>query len=251
VLACAACPVTAFSPVSLRSCRSHQETASRADAPVVVDPAAIIALAGEPWRDRQSFVEALEAGAGGLDLDMPRLPEAVRGEDPFLWSVMGRFGAAVPGVRSSGGIVTCSRYGLATRDRLAERNLSDPAVFAIFGATQAAPDDAEVWPETGGRAAGLRDDVERHAAGGDPARGARRAALAARFERVIRRGDREVLGEDWRDRPAVFGPGGYQLIGERGPRDTVVELESARIELRVAHQQIRFRRSCSMAGCRA
>jgi hypothetical protein len=60
------------------------------------------------------------------------------------------------------------------------------------------------------------------------------AALAARFETGHRRGDREVLGEDWRDRPAVFGPGGYQLIGQRGPRDTVVELESARIELRVA-----------------
>jgi hypothetical protein len=44
---------------------------------VDVDPAAILALAGEPWRDRQGFVEALEAALGGLELDMPRLPEAV------------------------------------------------------------------------------------------------------------------------------------------------------------------------------
>jgi hypothetical protein len=200
-----------------------------------------LALAGEPWRDRQGFVDALEGALGGLELDMPRLPEAVRAEDPFLWSVMGRFGAAVPGERSSGGIVTCSRYGIATRDRLAERNLSDPAVFAIFGATQAAPDDAEVWPETGGRAAGLRGDVERHAAGGDPARGARLAALEARFEtgHAARRPGGSGRGLA---RPAGgFGAGG--LPADRGAwrRDTVVELESARIELRVAHQQIRFR----------
>jgi hypothetical protein len=90
------------------------------ETPVVLDPAAVLALAEEPWRDRRSFVDALDAVLGGLELDMPRLPEAVREDDPFLWSVMGRFGAAGAG-RSSGGIVACSRYGLITRDRLAER----------------------------------------------------------------------------------------------------------------------------------
>jgi hypothetical protein len=142
-------------------------------------------------------------------LDMPRLPDAVRAEDPFLWSVMGRFGAFVPGETSSGGIVACSRYGLITRDRLAERNLSDPSVFAIFGATQAAPDDAEVWPETGvARLACTMtwNDTRRVAILPEaPAR----AALTARFETVTRRGDREVLGEDWQNRPPRFGPSGY------------------------------------------
>jgi hypothetical protein len=169
---------------------------SGAEAPVAVDPAAILALAGEPWRDRQGFVDALGAALGGLELDMPRLPEAVREGDPFLWSVMGRFGAAVPGLNSSGGIVTCSRYGIATRDRLAESDLSDPAVFGIFGATQAAPDDAAVWPEAGvARLACVVtwNDTRRVAILPEaPAR----AAMEARFEEVVRRGDREVLGED-------------------------------------------------------
>jgi hypothetical protein len=215
--------------------------AARAQEPVAIDPAQVLALAEEPWRDRWSFVEALAAVLGGLELEMPRLPEAVRGDDPFLWSVMGRFGAHVPGLTSSGGIVACSRYGLATRDRLAERGLSDPSVFAIFGATQAAPDDAEVWPETGvARLACVItwNDTRRVAT---VAEAPARAALEARFDWVTRRGDREVLGADWRERPPRYGETGYQLIGQGGSSNSVIEVESARIELRVAHQQIRFR----------
>jgi hypothetical protein len=68
-----------------------------------------------------------------------------------------------------------------------------------------------------------------------------RAALEARFETVTRRGDREVLGEDWQRRPPRFGASGYSLDRVRWAGDTVVEVESARIELRVGHQQIRFR----------
>jgi hypothetical protein len=68
-----------------------------------------------------------------------------------------------------------------------------------------------------------------------------RAALTARFETVTRQGDRELLGEDWQNRPPRYGASGYSLVGQRGPVDTVVEVESARIELRVGHQQIRFR----------
>jgi hypothetical protein len=117
----------------------------------------------------------------------------------------------VPGETTSGGIVACSRYGLITRDRLSERNLSDPSVFAIFGATQAAPDDAEVWPETGvARLACTMtwNDTRRVAILPEaPAR----AALEARFETVTRQGDREVLGEDWQHRPPVFGPDGYSV----------------------------------------
>ncbi len=213
----------------------------RAQEPVTVDPAQVLALAEEPWRGRLDFVEALGAVLGGLALEMPRLPETVRGDDPFLWSVMGRFGAHVPGLTTSGGIVACSRYGLATRDRLAERSLSDPSVFAIFGATQAAPDDADVWPESGvARLACVItwNDTRRVAILPEaPAR----AALEARFDTVTRRGDRDVLGEDWRDRPPRFGEGGFQLIGQGGASSSVIEVESARIELRVAHQQIRFR----------
>jgi hypothetical protein len=213
----------------------------RAQEPVTVDPTQVLALAEEPWRDRRSFLEALEAVLGGLAPEMPRLPEAVRRDDPFLWSVMGRFGAHVPGLTSSGGIVACSRYGLVTRDRLAERRLSDPSVFAIFGATQAAHDDAEVWPEAGvARLACVItwNDTRRVAILPEASA---RAALEARFDRVLRRGDAEVLGADWREQPPRFGADGYQLIGLEGTADTSILVESARIELRVADQQIRFR----------
>jgi hypothetical protein len=95
----------------------------------------------------------------------------------------------------------------ATRDRLAERNLSDPAVFAIFGATQAAPDDAEVWPETGvARLACTMtwNDTRRVAILPEaPARAALDGAVRE-WSRGAATG--RYLGEDWRDRPARFGP---------------------------------------------
>jgi hypothetical protein len=68
-----------------------------------------------------------------------------------------------------------------------------------------------------------------------------RAALEARFDSVTRRGDREVWARTGATGRRVFGAGWLPAdrVGRR--RDTVVEVESARIELRVAHQQIRFR----------
>lgn len=212
-----------------------------AQQPVTLDPEAVIALADAPWMDRASFVSALDAVLAGLHVDMPRLPEALRAEDPFLWSVTGTFGAPLAGVSTPGGIVACSRYGLSTRDRLAERNLSDPQAFALYGATQAASDDAEVWPETGiaRLACMITWDDTRRVAIMPEARA--RAALQARFGEVVRLSDRDVLGEDWRDRPPRYGEDGYLLAGRDGRRDSVVMVESARIELRVAHQQIRFR----------
>ncbi|MCU4654257.1 hypothetical protein N8I71_15545 [Roseibacterium sp. SDUM158016] len=212
-----------------------------AQSPVVLDPARVIALAETPWRDRAEFVEALGKALGGIVSEMPRLPESLRAADPFLWSVTGTFGADLPGSPTPGGIVACSRYGLATRDLLAARSLSDPEAFALFGATQAAADDAERWPEAGiARLACMItwDDTRRVAIIPE---GRARTALVARFGEVVRLGDAEVLGEGWRDQPPRYGTEGYLLVGREGPADTVVEVESARIELRVAHQQIRFR----------
>jgi hypothetical protein len=209
--------------------------------PVSLDPHAVLALAETPWRDRAAFEAALDTALGGVDLDLPRLPEALRRNDPFLWSLTGRFGAELPGVASTGGIVVCSRYGIDTRDRLAESNLSDPKVFALFGATQAAGDDAKVWPEAGiARLACMItwNDTRRVAILPEaPALD----ALAARFARITRRDDADMAQGEGAAPARLYGDDGYLLIGTEGRSDTVVELESARIELRRAHQLIRFR----------
>jgi hypothetical protein len=208
-----------------------------AQEPVMLDPASVIALAEAPWRDRAAFVAALDAALRGVEMDMPRLPETLRRDDPFLWSITGRFGAPLPGVRSAGGIVVCSRYGLGTRARLAETHLSDPEAFALFGATHPAADDVEVWPETGiARLACMItwNDSRRVAILPEAAA---EAALAARFARISRRAEPDAPGAD----PSANGMAGYRLIAQDGPRDTIVQVESARIELRHGHQQIRFR----------
>ena len=210
-----------------------------AQGPVVLDPGAILALAETPWRDRARFADALDDVLGGIRIDMPPLPERLRQNDPFLWSLTGRFGADLPGIGGSGGIVVCSRYGLDTRARLSEHDLSDPEAFALFGATQAAGDDMAVWPEAGiARLACMitwNDSRRVEMLSEAPAR----AALAARFAAVFREDQRE--GGEGRAQPTAYGIDGYRLTGRDGARDTVVHVESARIELRAAHQQIRFR----------
>lgn len=212
-----------------------------AEEPVALDPAAIVALAERPWENRRAFGASLEAALGGFATDMPPLPESLRATDPLLWSITGRFGAALAGSAAPGGIVACSRYGLATRDRLAERDLADPAAFALFGATLAASDDAEVWPEDAvARLACMItwDDARRVAILPEAAA---RAALERSFGSVSTgragRGDEGARGQA----PVGDGAQGYRLIGRDGMRDSVVMVESAIIELRPTHQQIRFR----------
>lgn len=214
---------------------------ARAEGPVTVDPGALLDLAAEPWRDRASFRAELARVLGGLELDMPRLPEAVLAEDPFLWSLTGRFGAPLDGTTTPGGLFACSRYGLSTRDVMAEGSLTDPRAFALFGATQAAHDDAEAWPETGlARLACLItwDDTRRVAIIPE---GAALAAVAARFDTVSLTGDAERHGAGWRDRPPFYGDEGYRLEGRGGAETSVLVLDRALIELTVGHQAIRVR----------
>ncbi|NKX46469.1 hypothetical protein [Roseicyclus persicicus] len=209
--------------------------------PVVLDPATVLALAAEPWRDRASFRDGLEAALGPLTVEMPRLPDGARDVDPFLWSLTGRFGAPLPGSRVAGGIFACSRYGVATRDTLAATALTDPAAFLLFGATQPAHDDATAWPEAGvARLACMItwDDTRRVAIIPEVAA---RAAVAARFATVTRSGDAELYGPGWRDYPPQFGADGYRIEGRDGAADSVLVLDRATIELRVSHQVIRFR----------
>jgi hypothetical protein len=210
-------------------------------APVTLDPAEILALGEAPWLDRAGFRDRLEAALGGISVDMPPLPEAMRADDPFLWSLTGRFGAPLAGSSVPGGIFACSRYGLATRDVMSANSLSDPRAFALFGATQAAHDDAAVWPEAGLARLSCMitwDDTRRVAIIPEtPAT----AALHARFDEVRRLGDAEIIGADWQDYPPRYGDEGYRLEASRGARDSVLVYESALIELTVGHQAIRFR----------
>jgi hypothetical protein len=214
---------------------------STAQTPVRVDAEAVLALAETPWRDRDAFLSALDAALGGVQPDMPRLSDALRDADPFLWSITGTFGAPVSGRGVTGGIVVCSRYGLATRDRLAERTLSDPRAFALFAATQAAHDDAALWPETGiARLACMItwNDTRRVAI--LPEQDAQ-AALAPRFDTVRRLDEGDLAGAGGPTQPPRFGAAGYRLSARQGRSDSVVWVESARIDLRMAHQEIRFR----------
>ena len=205
-------------------------------APVTLDPNAVMALAAEPWRDRAGFLARLEAVLGPVTIDMAELPEAARAEDPLLWTLMGRFGAPLEGARVAGGIVACARYGLATRDLLARTAMSDPAVFAIFAATQPAHDDASAWPETGlARLACMItwDDTRRVAIIPE---GPALAAIAGRFAQVARTDDGA--------RPTaapVYGPEGYRLEGREGTPTSAVLVDRGLIELQLSHQTIRFR----------
>jgi hypothetical protein len=209
--------------------------------PVTLDPTAVIAMGAEPWLDRAAFRDRLNAVLGGITVDMPSLPDELRAEDPFLWSLTGRFGAPLEGARVPGGLFACSRYGLSTRDLMAETSLTNPRAFALFGATQAAHDDAEVWPEAGLARLSCTltwDDTRRVAIIPE---GPATAALQARFDRVLRLGDAEVLGEAWQSYPPRYGEDGYRLEAREGARTSVLVYDSALIELTVGHQAIRFR----------
>jgi hypothetical protein len=214
---------------------------ARAEGAVTIDPDAVLDLAAEPWRDRSGFRARLATVLGDLQVDMPRLPDALLQDDPFLWSLTGRFGAPVEGTSAPGGIFACSRYGLSTRDIMAESNLTDPRTFALFGATQAAHDDAEAWPEAGlARLACMItwDDTRRvEIIPEAPAV----AAVAARFDEVSLTGDAERYGENWQDYAPIYGEQGYRLEGRGGARTSLLVLDRALIELTVGHQKIRFR----------
>lgn len=210
--------------------------------PVTLDPGAVLALAAEPWRDRAGFVARLEAVLGPVSLDRPDLPEAVHGDDPFLWSLTGRFGAPLPGSRVAGGIVACARYGLATRDRLGGTAFSDREVFALFAATQPANDDAAAWPETGlARLACMItwDDTRRVAIIPE---GAAQGAVAALFTSVVRDDDASLRGgATAAGRAPVYGAEGYRLEGRAGLETSVMRIDRGLIELQLSHQVIRFR----------
>ncbi|MBF9029848.1 hypothetical protein HKCCE3408_05535 [Rhodobacterales bacterium HKCCE3408] len=209
--------------------------------PVVIDPEPLLDLAERPWSDRDAVIETLGEALGGFAEDFVAVPDELTEDDPLLWSISGTFGAPLEGSSLPGGIVICARYGLASRDRLAETGLTDRGAFQLFGLTLAGSDDAEVWPEAAiARLACMItwDDTRRvEILPEEPAT----AALSARFGELSRRGDREILGENWQRYEALYGEDGFLLEATDGPESSVMVVESAEIELRVSHQRFAFR----------
>lgn len=210
-------------------------------APAEVDPGAILALAERPWQGRDAVLDDLAVALPGFAVDGRRFDQGLSPDDPWLWSITGRFGAARADLPAPGGIVACARYGLATRDRLAGADLAEPGIFRLLGATMAAPDDAAVWPDAAVARLSCMitwDDTRRVAILPEAEL---RPFLEARFEAVTRIGDRELQGENWESYAPVFGPEGYRFVARAGPETSAARVESMVVELRVTHQRILIR----------
>lgn len=208
-------------------------------APVALDLGQLLDLAEQPWLDRAAFLQGLQGPLSAVTVDRVPVTEAMRRADPWLWSIVGRFGTPLAGTDRPGGIVVCARYGVDTRDRLAATPLSGPEGFLLFGATLAAPDDASVWPEEAVARLSCMltwDDARRVAI--VPRRVAR-DTWQARFGAVSENDDAARRAAGAAD--LFFGPEGYRVAGGGGGTPNVVLVESAMIERRPAHQRLVFR----------
>ena len=199
-------------------------------AQVVLDLPGLVAVMEEPWRDGPAFEARLAAVLPGLVIRGDQVPGGV--EDPMAWIREGSF-AAVPGVAPVGAFVLCVRIGLATRDFLAERLVSDPASFEIFSAYQLEHDALEAWPEAAvARVSCLITWDDSRAVAVLPPETVRRALQASFFSVVNRVPEGQA---------AFYGPDGYRMMATGGRADTVVELESAVLVLTERHQSVRLR----------
>jgi len=203
--------------------------------PLVLDGAALRGAALAPYLGRAGFLDLLAGAIDGFVPAPARPVPGLVGDDIYFWSITGAFGAEMAGAAVPGGLLSCARYGLETRDRLAATLASDPAVFPVMRQALILSDDIAAWPE--GAVARLAcaltwDDGRRVA----PMARADVLALLAGFETVTTRPDPRAGA-----RVRVFGPGGYRIEARGGPADRVVMLEAIRVEQLATHQQFRFR----------
>lgn len=152
--------------------------------------------------------------------------------DPFLWALSGSFGHGEN--PRPGAIFSCARYGLETRDTFAQHGLTAPETFALMGYARPQFNDAEVWPD--GAVARLYctfvwDDARVVAILPEAAT---RAAFAQSFDTLT------TLSGPARS-VATYGEEGFRLDAANGPRDSVVQVESARMTLTLGHQAFSFR----------
>jgi len=203
--------------------------------PLVLQVGALRDAGLEPYLARAGYLDVLADTVAGFAPAPARPVPGLARDDIYFWSVTGRFGADVAGSSVPGGILTCARYGLQTRDRLAATRLSDPAAFGVMRQALILSDDRAAWPE--GAVARLAcaltwDDGRRVA---PMAEAAVLAALDG-FASVQSRPDPRAEAAT-----RVFGPGGYRITARDGPADAIVVLQAIWVDQLATHQQFRFR----------
>jgi len=200
------------------------------DLPVDLPVDEVLALVDGAYLGRNGAAAALRALFPALSV-APDADGALP-DDPFFWSLEGRFGLQAPG-SDPGTIFHCARYGLATRDWFAEQGFATRASVALMGLALPLHDDGAQWPE--GAVARLHcsflwDDAEVVAILRPDAA---RAALAAIFP--------EVSETTAAASASLLGPDGFVLQGQGGADGGVVQGRSATITLTLGHQQVTFR----------
>jgi len=204
--------------------------AALSERPVQIDLDALIALVSEPWRDGDAFADALSELLPGFELVSTHVPDTVH--DPFAWRRDGVF-AAVPEVFSVGANVFCTRMGVATRDVLSARNLSDREIFELFSLYQVANDLWEVWPDNAVAHVSCRVSWNDTRAVSILPRMSAQRSLAASFSVLL---DTMPQGQ-----AAYFGEDGYRLTARGGQMDSVMTLHEAEVVLTTGHQTVRVR----------
>lgn len=190
----------------------------------------VLSLIEGAYLAQDGFEETLRAVFPALSVTHDAGPVAI--DDPFFWSLGGRFGAHPPG-SDPGTIFRCARYGLGTLDWFAEHGFSTPKSFALMGVALPLYDDAALWPE--GAVARLHCSFI-----WDDARvvsilrpDTAREALAGMFM--------EVVDATANAPAALLGAEVFALEAHGGPSDTVVQGRTAAITLTQGHQQVSFR----------
>lgn len=202
-------------------------------------PEDLSGLAGLVHLPRDGFEGRLrEILPGYRRTGVPRGTEGIAG-DPFLWVFEGAFGAG--GQALPAGLVHCARYGLATREALLGRAVSDPEVFPVVSALRGEAEDIARWPEEA--VAVLRcsfawDDARRLR----PWAAAEAADLVGPlFAEVTRRDDASLgIGGTGRGDP-IYGVEGFQITGRDGPRSSFSWLESLRVTRQILYQRVVIR----------
>jgi hypothetical protein len=235
------CPFPFISALAVSALVAMTATAPAQEAPVELRIPALVALAEQPWLDRDAMGAALDLALGGVEIDRVRIGDEFRDVDPWFWSITGRFGTPRRDLFAPGGVVACSRYGVDLRDRLVGVSLSSPDGFRLLGATRAAHDDAEVWPEAAVARLSCTftwDDTRRVSI--LPLELVM-AGLAPTFDAIAVTGDAEAYGADWESYAPLYGADGYRVEARGAARDSVAWVERVLVELRVTHQRITFR----------